>query len=696
MLQRIARRGDISCGTMKSVPDPESLLADSAWVRGLARHLVRDEHTADDVAQDALLSAVRHRPRQMRAWLRITVRNIAVTARRRTERRRQREQVAARPESTASAADLAARAEVERLVVAAVLSLDAPYGTTVLLRYFDDLSPKEIAQRTGEPAGTVRSRLNRALDMLRGRLDAEYDGQRGAWCAALLPLALAPRRALATGGVIAGAKSKVALLAGLVLLLLAMIWIAVDLRGGSTPPPRRGPATHAAFGDEEGSEETPEPAPPGEVGRRVDIDGTVVDQGGAHVADAWVAVVRGRSNWFEELERLRDPPAPVAETRADEHGRFRLDLPAGSRDAIVATAPGHGVSRLGNLDLAEGATNVVLRLAPDALLRGRVENLAGEPVEGATVRPWNYGAPLRRLAATTDASGRFEIAASTGTYLVAVRHPDYVGVVFHGGQRDRLVFLLERGAPLEGVVRHLDTREPLAGVDVAIFHGSAQAAGPFPQSVRTGSDGRFRFERVPTRGHFSVFVDGGRYGRIRTPAIPWSERWRLEEILLGQGKPVTGRVVLRNGDAWEGVAGVRVLVGGDIGFGGSPRGAKRAKSGPDGRFTVEGSQWFARALLDPRELRFARVYHSNDTLVIGVANALTVRGRVLDDEGAPVSGALVGTQSQVGSAGEVFSGAEGTFVLRSVAPNAPLLAKKDGYAEARGTAADEVELVLRP
>ncbi|MHC4491304.1 MAG: sigma-70 family RNA polymerase sigma factor, partial [Planctomycetota bacterium] len=688
---------------MKGVPDPGSLLADSAWVRGLAQHLVRDEHTADDVVQDALLSAVRHRPRQVRAWLRTTVRNLAVTTRRRRERRRQREKVAARPESTASVADLAARAEAQRRVVAAVLALDDPYRTAVLLRYFDDLSPKEIARRTGEPAATVRSRLKRALDMLRGRLDAEYGGQPGAWCAAFLPLALAPRRALATGGVVAGVKSKAALFAALLILLVATVWITVDLRSGSTPPPRQGLATRADGGATEAVEESLEHAPADRVVRRVDVDGTVVDQEGAGVAGAWVAIVPGRErhglgNWFRELEHLTDPPAPVAETRADENGRFRLDLPAGSLDVIVAIAPGYAVARLAKLDLAEGATNVVLRLKPDILLRGRVESLAGDPIEGATVRPWNAGVPLRHVTATTDASGRFEMVTSADPFLVAVHHPDYVGMVFKLDEErpNRVVFVLERGAALEGVVRHVDTREPLAGVEVAIFHGSTQDAGPLLQRVRTGSDGRFRFERAPTRGHLSVYVGDGRQGRIGTPPIPWSERWKLEEILLGQGKSVTGRVVRRNGDAVEGVAGVRVLVRDQIGFGGSPRGPQRAVSGPDGRFTVEGIRWGARAYLDPRELGFVRVYHSEDPMVIGVGTAVAVRGRVLDDAGAPVPAALVRTQSSISvGGGEVFSGAEGVFVLRGLAPNAPILARKDGYAEARGIAADGVELVLR-
>jgi protocatechuate 3,4-dioxygenase beta subunit len=436
--------------------------------------------------------------------------------------------------------------------------------------------------------------------------------------------------------------------------------------------------------------------------RRVDVDGIVVDGKGAGVAGAWVAVVRGRqgrdgySSWAEVLESMKDPPAPHAETRADEQGRFRLNPPAGLADPIVATAPGYGYAQLTNLDFAEGAANVILRLRPDVLLRGRVENESGEPIEGATVRPWNEGAPLRRLAATTDASGRFELAVSEDPSFVAVYHPDYLGMLFKlaYGQPDRRVFVLEKGDALEGVVRHIDTREPLAGIELAVFSDGEKEAGPLPLWTQTGPDGRYRFERVPTQGHFSLYADGGSLGRLGTWPIPWDERWMVEEILLGEGSTATGRVVLRTDDGWEGVPGVRVTVGGYIGGSNLGRG-KRATSGPDGTFKVEGIGLFPRAMLEPREIRFARVYHSDDQMVIGVVPAITVRGRVLDGEGEPVSGAWVRTSSSLGSGGGVFTGEDGAFVLRGVAPEARLLARKDGFAETRGVASGEaVELVL--
>src|SRR5436190_1898691 len=74
-------------------------------------------------------------------------------------------------------------------VVAAVLALEEPYRECVLLRYFEELSPRAIAARQRVPLETARTRLKRALELLRARLDREYGGERGAWGAALAPFA---------------------------------------------------------------------------------------------------------------------------------------------------------------------------------------------------------------------------------------------------------------------------------------------------------------------------------------------------------------------------------------------------------------------------------------------------------------------------------------------------------------------------
>ena len=55
----------------------------------------------------------------------------------------------------------------------ALNTLDARHRAVLVLRYFDDLSYQEIAQALGVPLGTVKSRINHALKLLRVRLGNE-------------------------------------------------------------------------------------------------------------------------------------------------------------------------------------------------------------------------------------------------------------------------------------------------------------------------------------------------------------------------------------------------------------------------------------------------------------------------------------------------------------------------------------------
>ncbi|HDL85362.1 MAG TPA: sigma-70 family RNA polymerase sigma factor [Candidatus Acetothermia bacterium] len=52
-------------------------------------------------------------------------------------------------------------------------SLPPKQRTVVVLRYFDALSYKEIAQAVGVPVGTVKSRLNHAIRKLRVSLGVD-------------------------------------------------------------------------------------------------------------------------------------------------------------------------------------------------------------------------------------------------------------------------------------------------------------------------------------------------------------------------------------------------------------------------------------------------------------------------------------------------------------------------------------------
>ncbi|HKD99892.1 MAG TPA: sigma-70 family RNA polymerase sigma factor, partial [Planctomycetota bacterium] len=148
---------------------PEGLIAHAGFVRQLARALVRDESIADDVAQETWRAALESPPRRggpLRPWLATLARNFARRHWRGESRRSARERAAAREEATPSADARLQHAESLRVVVDAVLALPEPYRSALLLRYYEDLPPRAIAEREGIPVETVHTRLRRALARL--------------------------------------------------------------------------------------------------------------------------------------------------------------------------------------------------------------------------------------------------------------------------------------------------------------------------------------------------------------------------------------------------------------------------------------------------------------------------------------------------------------------------------------------------
>ena len=180
-------------------PTPlQRLLAHEGFLRELAARLVADPGTADDVVQETWLAAMRRPPTSggsARGWLGAVARNAARMSWRTQERRARRERAAARPEALPSASDVLEREHARRAVVAAVLRLDEPYRTTILLRFYEGLAPREVARRCDVPVETVRTRTRRALARMRADLDDRH-GRRAAWTTAMIPLA-APTRAAA-------------------------------------------------------------------------------------------------------------------------------------------------------------------------------------------------------------------------------------------------------------------------------------------------------------------------------------------------------------------------------------------------------------------------------------------------------------------------------------------------------------------
>ncbi len=175
-----------------SQTDAEAIALQARQLRRLARSLVRDFDSAEDVVQEAALRSLEGavRPRRgVKACLSGAIRNVARSWHRAESRREAREQSGAKKEATPSTLDVLARIDEQQTVLRAVRTLDEPYRSVIWMRYFEARPPREIAKRTKRPVATVKSQLQRGLQVLRRRLDDAHGGSRKAWLTALMPLA---------------------------------------------------------------------------------------------------------------------------------------------------------------------------------------------------------------------------------------------------------------------------------------------------------------------------------------------------------------------------------------------------------------------------------------------------------------------------------------------------------------------------
>jgi len=363
-------------------------------VLGTARAVLKDSHAAEDAFQAAFVALAR-RARTIRGgealggWLHRVAYREAVRAGSEAGRRRAAERRAAeaRRAIDPDLADLRAtvHAEVDRLPEA--------FRLPVVLCDLQGLTKGQAAHHLGWTEATVRGRLERARRMLRDRLSrrgfgltfglavaafgreavsAEAVGAARLALAVRAAIGTAPRWGLALAS--SGARLKAAALAAVALVGLAAAEMAGPGAVAIPPPPR---AVTAA-----GREE---PRPPGtEPVGVVEVRGRVLDPDGRPVAGA---TVRAQARLPYGPSRQAGPSATTG-----PEGRFALRGPRsafeGAPDSpgrVVASAPGFGLG-LARVVLRGGAEATVRLARDDVPIEGRVVDLEGRPVAGASVR----------------------------------------------------------------------------------------------------------------------------------------------------------------------------------------------------------------------------------------------------------------------------------------------------------------------
>jgi RNA polymerase sigma-70 factor (ECF subfamily) len=157
----------------------EAVYADhGSAVFGLARRILRSAPLAEEVAQEVFVrfwrDPGRYDPQRapLRAFLLRDAHGRAVDLLRAETARRAREE---REQSLSSDEAPGPEHEVWETVRSAQVrtaleSLPSPEKEAIVLAFYAGLSYQEVARRLGEPEGTVKSRIRRGLERLRGPL----------------------------------------------------------------------------------------------------------------------------------------------------------------------------------------------------------------------------------------------------------------------------------------------------------------------------------------------------------------------------------------------------------------------------------------------------------------------------------------------------------------------------------------------
>lgn len=499
----------------------DELTQHASALRSLARVLV-GTRDAEDVVQDTALAALQRPPKRVEAmfgWLSAVLRHRALKQRRTEQRRARYENQVLPPEDqgeVASPLDAAQHRETVNRLDAALLGLVQPYQDTLLLRFFEDLTPSEIAARTNQPLATVKSRLQRGLTMLRQRLDADRGGD---WRASLVVVFGLGARAEPVALTIGIALMTTKLLLGAVAAVFAyfLLW-----------PPGDAPVAAPTFAsrDDPASDQAPVPSMPNQLAPAdrqevaaatgpgatsvdapitsgVSFSGRCVDESGAPLPGVRIEARTTRRNGGSALASK--------ERVTGDDGVFEVELP------VVDGAISRLVLRSGGRCPLEGAFqdaqpgerhrfgDLVMTLAH--ALRGRVVDATGAPQAGVHVQLSKDAAGQRNrpllevfvattMRATTDDLGRFAFrdVLPTGSYRLRLgnrrlRDPSDRNVVLEASVVERVLQLVVdvAPAPCRGIVVGPDG-SPIANAYVSLDQNRA----------RTDTDGRFEVLPTPT------------------------------------------------------------------------------------------------------------------------------------------------------------------------------------------------------
>jgi RNA polymerase sigma factor (sigma-70 family) len=574
---------------MKNPSHLEALLAEDQWARRLARALVRGGEDPEDLVQEAYARSVAHLagstrsgPAEPRAWLGRVLRNVLAELRRARGTREHRELVRAREASEQGHVaseptpdELAARAEVQERLAAAVLALEPRQRDVVLLRHFDGASVADIARRLCLARATVHEHLERAHAELRRVLSTIDDDRRMTRGLALLVAGGdAPRAATVAAAAVAVSAApslplflivmnvtKSLAAVALVAALSFVAWRAVappevapstvgeteavTLQPSATVgPDRETPLQVADTAASRAPLATPEAPRYGSGTATLRVRVVDEDNVGVHLADVVVDI--------DGEDRDRTKRRTVVET--DRDGYWSGSVPAG-KALVVSVHHADASSGLATLASINSdttfETTVRVRTRPDLdLVLSVIDAATHAPIGGARVflASMSGGISGREVVALQPAAASDHVTSSVGTVPVRVKSWQTVWcqVVADGfaprvqtvhrrptpaNVNEPVVVTLARGArilgSITGVAGPTEVRAKFPGRSIeAPELASHHMRGPFQANycelrVAVDDEGRFTVPGLPGGTTIALALHDTRSGGLLfEPAVP--------------------------------------------------------------------------------------------------------------------------------------------------------------------------------
>jgi len=546
----------------------------------VALWLALDRADAEDLLQRTFLQAIETRAQFDRGkpvlpWLMGLLGNQA----RKLRRDRDRATALRPPPDRVCDPEVEALArELEQTVGAVSDRLGEPYRDVLRLHLEQGLDAKEIAERLARPAGTVRTQLVRALDLLRRRLPGGFVAGLGALTVVDVAAVAAVRTAVMTSaqgaavGVTVGTTAtttvtlggllmakKVLLVLPVALLLGAVTWVAV-WRGSGDEFVQPAPVVSGVDGSAGPDSKSPVAVGAAHEVATERIAATAPETSG----EPGFAALRVVVHWQHDGSAV-----PGMGVQVRRKGGGVLD----NRDAITDTGgiallrhivpgtyyvQGSLIDHDGQVDLAAGELRTVeVEANQKTFVAGRVIDSEGRPVPGACLwlsasMNWSEGWE----AARSDGSGSFTVPLGDHHYLGARMDghvPSYLQS-FHdasrGPFRDVVLQLRGTAARLHGTVR--DARgKPVAWatVRVGVNGGGGVASGrpdvrftmPNPENLTTDQDGKFTATGMPP-GDVPLWVWAPGFGPLQQSVPVAAGKVEAIDLTLLDAAVITGVV----------------------------------------------------------------------------------------------------------------------------------------------------------